>query len=56
MSGIRVTVTDLDTGDSESTEIENDYVLICDGTAHLCHTQVTTKGGTHVLTVKGVQR
>lgn len=34
--------------------IENDYVLICAGTAQLTHTQVS--GGTHTLTVKGSRR
>lgn len=33
MPGTRVTCTDIDTGETESRLIENDYVLICDGYA-----------------------
>ena len=51
MSGTRVTCTDVDTGESESAVIENDYVLICDGNRYL-HGIVTHANGTVVLTVK----
>lgn len=33
MPGTRVTCTDIDTGDTETRVIENDYVVICDGYA-----------------------
>jgi hypothetical protein len=49
---IRVTVTDLATGESESVEIEDDYVLTVAGSAYLAHTNAFANG-THVLTVKG---
>ena len=51
MSGINVTATDVDTGESDSVVIENDYVLICDGT---CTMSVQAHAnGTHVITIKG---
>jgi len=53
--GIRVTVEDLATGESESAVILNDYVLITAGTCHLSSYQMH-KSGTHTLYVKGVQR
>ena len=31
MPGTRVTCTDIDTGDTETRVIENDYAVICDG-------------------------
>lgn len=52
---IKVTVTDPTTGEVLGVHVvDNDYVLICAGSAHLHHTQVS--GGTHVLTVKGSRR
>lgn len=56
MKGIRVTITDLATGDSQSADIMDDYVLITAGTARQTAVQVYPKSGTHVLTVKGVKR
>jgi hypothetical protein len=51
--GIRVTVVDLKTGDSETAEIEpGNYVLVCAEPAYIAHTQAHGNG-THVLTVKG---
>ncbi len=49
---ITITVTDNETGESESKTIENDYVLVCDGSVYLAHTNAHANG-THVLTVKG---
>lgn len=49
---IRVTVVDLKTGESETAEIADDYILICAGSCQLTYTQ-TSANGTHVLTVKG---
>lgn len=52
---IKVTVTDPVTGEVLGEQVvDNDYVLVCAGTAHLTHTQVN--GTTHVLTVKGSRR
>ena len=48
---IRVTVEDLLTGESESVELADDYVLICAGRCE--QTYVTAHAnGTHVITVK----
>lgn len=51
--GIRVTVEDLATGESESQEIRDDYVIVCAGTCHVAHVNDYPTKGTHVLTVKG---
>lgn len=48
---IQVTVIDLKTGEAETIELADDYVLIVAGECYLSHTQVTKK--MHVLTVKG---
>lgn len=50
---IRVTVKDLLTGEEESVELADDYLLICAGSCYLDGTQVYPTKGTHVLTVKG---
>lgn len=50
--GIRVTCTDLDTGESESQVIHDDYVLVCAGSCYRHHVQAHANG-THVITVKG---
>lgn len=52
MSGTRVTATDLASGDSESVDIIDDYVLICDGDRYLSDVQVAPNTGTVVLTVR----
>ena len=49
---IQVTVTDLDTEESETAVISDDYVLTCAGSCHVHHTQAYANG-THVITVKG---
>jgi len=52
---IKVTVTDLGTGDSESAEIAeitDDYILTCAGSCHLAHV-ASYANGTRVLTIKG---
>lgn len=51
--GIRVTVEDLATGETESQQVQNDYIIVCAGSCHVAHTQVYPKKGTHVLTIKG---
>lgn len=54
---IKVTVTDPATGEVLGEQVvEDDYVLICAGTAWLSGTQVHPGTGTHQLTVKGVSR
>lgn len=49
---IRVTVTDLGTGDTEEAVITDDYVITCAGSAYVHHVQAYASG-THVITVKG---
>lgn len=49
---IKVTVTDPETGDSETAEIIDDYVITCAGSAYVDSVQ-TYANGTHVITVKG---
>jgi len=47
---IRVTVEDVDTGETETREIENDYILVCAGNRRY---SVQAHGnGTHVITIK----
>lgn len=50
--GIQVTCTDLDTGESETKVIRDDYVLVCAGSCYRHHVQASANG-THVITVKG---
>lgn len=50
---IRVTVEDLATGESETQEIYNDYVIVCAGTCHVAHVNDYPTKGTQVLTIKG---
>jgi hypothetical protein len=50
---IRVTVTDTENGDTQTAEIENDYVIICAGTCHISAAQDYPTKGTRVLTIKG---
>jgi hypothetical protein len=51
--GIRVTVQDLVTGDSETQEIHDDYVIVCAGTCYVAHVNDYPTKGTQILTVKG---
>lgn len=51
MSGTRVTATDLETGEAETTIIEDNYLLICDGKYYL-DGYSRYANGTVVLTVK----
>lgn len=51
MAGIRVTVTDLENGETASREIDNDYVLVTAG-KHYLDGIVRHANGTVVLTVK----
>lgn len=53
MKGIRVTVEDLETGETSSAEIMDDYVLVCAGTCHVGGMQDYPTSGTRVITVKG---
>lgn len=49
--GTRVTATDVSTGESESVVIENDFIVITDGTRYLDGVQVYGNGTT-VVTIK----
>ena len=52
MPGTRVTCTDLDTGDTETRVIENDFVVICDGNRYVDAVSAYPKAGTVVVTIK----
>lgn len=49
---IRVTVEDTETGETETCEIKDDYILVCAGRYHLAHTNLYPQSGTVQLTVK----
>jgi hypothetical protein len=49
---IRVTVEDLATGETETIEVRDDYVILAAGTCHVAHVQAYANG-THILTIKG---
>lgn len=51
MSGTRVTCTDLSSGESDSVEIRDNYLLVTDGNCELASEQHHANGTT-VLTVK----
>lgn len=51
MAGTRITCTDVETGESDSAVIENDYLLVTDGSAYLDGVQ-RYASGTTVLTIK----
>lgn len=57
MSGkpiLRITVTDLETGDSEIREIpKGEYFILCTAPCYVAHTNSYPTKGTHVLTIKG---
>lgn len=50
---IRVTVTDTETGDTETAEIENDVIIVTAGTCHIAHFNDYLGTGTTIYTVKG---
>lgn len=50
--GIRVTVEDLKTGETETKVICNEWLLICDGAVYLDGLQEWPKSGTVQLTIK----
>lgn len=51
---LRVTVTDLATGETESTEIPSgEYLVVTTKPCHVATTQAYPTKGTHVLTIKG---
>lgn len=53
---LRVTVVDIETGDSDEAVVaDGDYLIICTEPCHVAHTQAHANG-THVLTVKGRRR
>lgn len=50
--GIRVTVTDIETGESETQEIKDDYLVITTGNRYIANTNWYPTKGTTVLTIK----
>lgn len=54
MADYRVTVEDLDTGDTDTRDMYNgDYLLLTFGGCYLHRTDAYPTKGTHVLTIKG---
>jgi hypothetical protein len=51
VSGTRVTCTDIDSGESQTEEIANNYILVTDGRCYLDGV-VEHANGTTILTVK----
>jgi len=57
-TGTKVTARDLESGESESTTIVDDYVLICDGDVYLDAVEHHNSGASHhpggvtVLTIR----
>lgn len=51
MSGTRITCTDVDTGDTDTTVIKDDYCVIVDGNRYVDHLAVHGNG-TVVVTIK----
>lgn len=49
---IRVTCTDPETGDSETQEITNDYIVVCAGNHYVDGIQHYPGTGTTVITIK----
>ena len=54
-SGTRVTCEDIETGETDSQVIENNYVVITDGNTHVSDVQHYPGTGTTVLTIKRKQ-
>ncbi len=52
MSGTEVTCRDVDTGETESVTIRDDYVVIVDGNRRVDHVDVFHTTGTVVITIK----
>lgn len=52
MSGVRVTCEDVDTGESESKVLHDDWMVITDGRYYLDGVQSYPGTGTVVLTIK----
>lgn len=50
--GIRVTVEDLETGETESAEIMDDYVIVTHGNRYVSGTVEYPAAGTSVVTIK----
>jgi hypothetical protein len=53
VSGIRVTVEDLATGETESKEFDDDVLVITAGTCWIDHVADYPTKGTQVYTIKG---
>jgi hypothetical protein len=51
MPGTKVTADD-GQGEPETIEVEDDYVIVCDGDCYVAHCQVYPGTGTHQLTIK----
>jgi len=50
---VRIVVTDLVTGESETKDLPpDDYLVICGAERYVANTQVYPRTGSHVLTIK----
>ena len=54
--GIKITVEDLETGDTESVVIWDTYFIVCAGSCYVAHQNVFPTSGTHQLTIKGSKK
>jgi hypothetical protein len=52
---INVTVEDTETGESQTSTISNDVVVIVAGTAHVAHIANYPSTGTQIYTIKGLR-
>lgn len=52
MSGTRVTAEDIETGESESRIITDDFIIICDGSSYVDGIAAYPSTGTQVITIK----
>lgn len=53
-TGTEVTSRDLDSGDSQSVTIKDDYTLVTDGDCVVSHIAAYARAGTHVITIRNV--
>lgn len=54
--GIRITVEDLESGESETKVIRDDVMVVVHGTAHVSAVSDYPSSGTQQWTIKGIRR
>lgn len=55
-TGTDVTARDNESGESETTTILDNYVIVTDGSAEVERVDVSEDGTSHFITVKGIRR